>query len=754
MKEIKTSLFQIYQCIFKPITFADYTNNLDKKSKLKLLLKLSLYSYIISILIVLTAKFIIFYFLKVPFNWTDLLSIAFSIAFGIAVGIAAGIAGGIAFGIAAGIAGGIAQGITLGIAAGIAGGIAVGIAFGIAVGIAAGIAAGIDRGIDGGIDGGIALGIGVGIVFGIAGGIALGIDGGIAGGIAGSISFFVFYSRVFYVLPHLIQYFRAKLSNKNLSKLFKKSPIYWDEIIIYPLPFLTNFLVMLTEANRDQGIAETEFVSTKRPTQRKAAFNALLEITIKDLSKLESIKAISDASGNLSFLSSFESFLPKEFSKTLRVVEDLSIDAKNYINSSSDFNKLKNLNNVESDIIDLKKSLIATKGPVGVKFLSLAETWLQIVEEEKKQFTKSNVDNFEEIQNPYIFGNPVKVDDSSRLFVGRKDVVDLIKSNLTSNISQKPSLFLYGRRRVGKSSVLINLPKLLEKQYISVYIDFQDPKYGESQSSFCYHLSKVICDSLNDRGFPSEYPSLGSFQNNPFTTLSGWLDDMEGLLEKESKLVLICFDEYEKIEERIIKGSLTKDVLDQLRNIIQHRKYFVILISGSNELRELQLGWSDYLINTKMIEIGYLSKDDARILITNPIDDFTLNYEGGQHGETVTQIMNLTNCQPYLTQAVCFELVNCLNSQCRKEASFEDVNLAGEKVLSSANAYFDYIWNIECTDSERELLHQIMENSYKEGNKKEIDSLLRRDIIEKDGNSYRFKVELVKMWIEENAVYN
>ena len=536
--------------------------------------------------------------------------------------------------------------------------------------------------------------------------------------------------------------------------LFKKSPIYWDEIIIYPLPFLTDFLVMLTEANRDKGIAEIEFLSTNRPTQRKAAFNALLQITIKDLSELESIKKRSNSSGNLSFLSSFESFLPKEFSKTLRVVEDISIDARNYLNSSSDFNKLKNLNNIESDIHDLKNSLIATKGPVGVKFHSLAEKWSLIVEEEKKQFTKSNADNFGEIPNPYIFGNPVKVDNSGRLFVGRKDVVDLIKSNLTSSISQKPSLFLYGRRRVGKSSVLINLPTLLEKQYISVYIDFQDPKYGESQTSFCYHLSKVICDSLNDRGFPSEYLAIGSFQNNPFTALGSWLDQTEELLKKESKLVLICFDEYEKIEQCILKDSLTTAVLDELRNIIQHRKYFVILISGSNELRELQLNWLDYLINTKMIKIGYLSKDDARILITNPIDDFTLNYEDGQYGEAVNQIINLTNCQPYLTQAVCFELVNYLNSQSRKEASVEDVNLAAKRVLASANAYFDYIWNIECTDSERDFLHQMIENNYNEGNKKEIDSLLRREIIEKEGSVYKFKVELMKKWIEKNEVYS
>jgi AAA+ ATPase superfamily predicted ATPase len=281
--------------------------------------------------------------------------------------------------------------------------------------------------------------------------------------------------------------------------------------------------------------------------------------------------------------------------------------------------------------------------------------WLPIVQKEKYKLRKQ-CRNIGEIPNIYVFKNPVKVDDTSRLFVGRKDVVDSIKSNLTSNDSQKSFLFLYGRRKVGKSSVLINLPKLLEKQYISVYVDLKDPRYGESQSSFCYQLSEVICNSLNDRGFPCEYQPLDSFQNDPFTIFDKWLNKTEKLLEKENKLILICFDEYEKIEERIQKGSLTRDVLDLLRNIIQDRKYFVILISGSKELQELELNWSDYLKIQKMIKVDYLSKEEAKILITNPIDNFTLNYEGGEDGEAVEQIINLTNCHPYLTQAVCFEL--------------------------------------------------------------------------------------------------
>jgi hypothetical protein len=102
---------------------------------------------------------------------------------------------------------------------------------------------------------------------------------------------------------------------------------------------------------------------------------------------------------------------------------------------------------------------------------------------------------------------------------------------------------------------------------------------------------------------------------------------------------------------------------------------------------------------------------------------------------------------------VCFELVNYLNTQRRKEASVDDVNLAAEKVLTSANPYFDYIWNIECTNSEREFLHQMIKNGYIKGNQKEIDSLLRKEIMEKIRNGYKFKVELMKKWIEKNEIH-
>ena len=756
---IKTSIHQIYQCVFKPITFSESIENFDKKSKIKLLFRLSFFSLIISVLINVFVGGVVTYF-GFYFDWIGSIKvIAGGIALGIAGGIALGIAGGIALGITLGIAGGIAGGI----AVGIAGGIAFGIAFGIAYGIAYGIAGGITVGIAFGIAIGIAFGIVFGIAYGIAYGITVGITVGIAGGITVGIAFIFSYFRIFYIFPHFIQFFRAKMFSQNPFSIFRNSPVYWDEVINLPLPFLSNFLVTLANENREEGLKDIQFISSRRPTQRKAASSALLELTIQDLGRFNSIQEIAKVSDNISSLSSFESSLSKEFTGSIRNIEEISVDVKSYLDSTSNYNKLTNLNVLINDIDNFKKSMIGTKGSVGYKFSNVAEKWSQIIKDENNRLNELRKNTFEEINNPYIFGNPVRPNEKSRLFVGRQDIIREIESNL-SNISQKPTLFLYGRRRVGKSSILVNLPRVLGKQYVSVYVDCQDGRFRESLTSFFFNLSKSIFSVLEKRRvieFASDVsynvnlsfrnPSLDEFKKDPFTIFGNWLDTIENEIEIKNKFILITFDEYEKLEESIISGALPIEILDQLRNIIQHMKHFVVLISGSWELSELKLNWSDYLISAKTIKLGYLGDDEAKKLIINPIDDFTLNYDGGENGEAVNRIIEVTNGQPYLTQAICHELVNYLNTEQRKTAQLNDIEVAIDKALISANTYFYYIWTTECSETEKELLKRLVDNKPLNGNESAINSLIKKEIIEEMNGNYKFKIELMKKWIEKNS---
>jgi len=49
--------------------------------------------------------------------------------------------------------------------------------------------------------------------------------------------FFFTYFRPFYLLPYAWQYWRARIASDPFP-IFRNSPVYWDEVIATPLPYL------------------------------------------------------------------------------------------------------------------------------------------------------------------------------------------------------------------------------------------------------------------------------------------------------------------------------------------------------------------------------------------------------------------------------------------------------------------------------------------------------------------------------------
>ena len=122
--------------------------------------------------------------------------------------------------------------------------------------------------------------------------------------------------------------------------------------------------------------------------------------------------------------------------------------------------------------------------------------------------------------------------------------------------------------------------------------------------------------------------------------------------------------------------------------------------------------------------------------------------------DAIEKILALTHCQPYLLQAVAFELVNSLNSQNKLEAQVDDVEAAAEKVLTAAQAYFFYTWQEECSEEEKTVLRALAANGATSPNsprdQKAVRSLCQKDILENTGQQYRFTIELFRRWIVKN----
>jgi len=377
----------------------------------------------------------------------------------------------------------------------------------------------------------------------------------------------------------------------------------------------------------------------------------------------------------------------------------------------------------------------------------LASRWLHLVEQEQTEGRKQLAST--PLPNPFVVGNPLQPRDHE-LFKGRRDIIAAIEEHII-NPDRSTTLLLYGRRRIGKTSTLLNLPRLLSSQFVPVFVDLQEAKWHDSDVAFCYQLVRSLTDELRAKDASLDFgePQLEQFKQYPFTTLDEALSRIEEIARQLKKSFLLTLDEYERFEEGLKTGDLSTKILNQLRHIVQHREGITVLFSGSHRFEELHgIAWSDYLINVKTLELSFLPEQDARDLLTEPVPELAY------HPGAIERVLTLTHCQPYLLQAVAFELVNSLNSQNRLEAQVKDIEAAAEKVLIGAQAYFDYTWREECSEEEKAVLRALAANGATRlsisQDSEAVRSLCHKDILENVDQQYRFTIELFRRWIVRN----
>jgi AAA+ ATPase superfamily predicted ATPase len=661
---------------------------------------------------------------------------------GLLIGIVIGPVVGLVVGLGQGLKGGLGAGLSVGAIIGLIIGLTVspvsGLRAGLLIGLLAGPFISLTSGLSVALRDGLTKGIGEVLRF-YANGEVLRFCAGYA------ITFSLFFFRPFHLVPHLIQYWRSGAA-RNPFALFHNSPVYLDEVIGMPLPFLSLWLVKLAQADREEGLAEIGFIAANRPYQRRAAQKALLAVVTDDLRQVDSVEKLAGAGELLRAFPAEAKYLPAGFDEARRRIGNLASNARRY-DSANPVTKLILLERMVVDLEDFRTAIAQT--PIGAKFYPLTERWLELVKAADEELRRRL--DFTPIKNPFIAGNALQEVDG-KLFKGRRDIIRALEENII-HPQQRAALLLYGRRRIGKSSTLLNLPNLISSAYIPVYIDLQEAKWREGDGMFCYHLAKAVLHELFQAAlnYTLEPPRESEFEQRPFTRLAEYLDKVEEVLRRGGKQALITFDEYERMEAGIEDSRITTEVLNQLRHLVQHRRSLVLLFSGSRRFEELKaVNWADYLINTKTLELSFLEPEEARELMERPVPEFNMRYEPG----VVDRILELTHSQPYLLQAIGSELVNRLNTINRMTATMNDLNVAVQKTLVSAQAYFHYTWADECSDEEREFLMalalgvEIGQDRYRAA----FQSLSRKEIVEKDQNGYRLSVEMFRFWILNNQI--
>ena len=149
----------------------------------------------------------------------------------------------------------------------------------------------------------------------------------------------------------------------------------------------------------------------------------------------------------------------------------------------------------------------------------------------------------------------------TEIFVGRGDIAARIERMIVNR--RPPPLLLYGQRRMGKTSLLFNLRRLLSSTIVPMFVDLQGPATSPTSdyAGFLYNISRAMRDSasrhrnLDLPELTREFPAV-----DPFTAFDEWLDRVEHVLGRSTALLEI--DEFERLDQVVTDGRFdAEDVM-------------------------------------------------------------------------------------------------------------------------------------------------------------------------------------------------
>ncbi|MEH1965524.1 nSTAND1 domain-containing NTPase [Nostoc sp.] len=555
------------------------------------------------------------------------------------------------------------------------------------------------------------------------------------------------FTRIHFWLPELlwmlILFFFISF-NKDRVRWLKYLPPRFDKRIVLPLPFMD---VMIVEAYRKNPRAALETIHylITSTNQQKVAAQAISGIAVDILNRCQRLSDIVEIANQLAWIPSPP---PKELGIILPQFLDISQDVRASEEATSPYRKYELLNIPINALHQLGESLALTKNArVALSFGNAAQRWLTILETAQHTLNEQ-AQRSQEIRQVYIAGNSLDPETAKNRFKGRIDIFREIESLALSE--QPPVLLLYGGRRTGKTSALKYLPYRIQANIVPLLVDLQGAASATTLKGLAENLAQQIIEAA--RRLPRKVylpnPDANKLAEDPFPALQTWFAEIER--SNSGKQFLLCLDEYERLSE-VVEATSSRAPLNFIRNLLQHQRKWILLFSGSQELSELDDYWSDYLINTRALRMTYLQESEARDLIQQPVENFRNIYEP----TAVDEIIQLTRCQPYLVQLVCYEVVELLNRDIRRnrreadtaKATAQDVKEVIPVVLERGDPYFRELWT-SLAESDRSLLRRIIHGETPTPQDKGvIRKLTRKEILTPEGNA--FQVPLVQKYIEQ-----
>lgn len=660
--------------------------------------------------------------------------------FGALLGITVGITVGVIFGFTIGFTVGIAFGISTGIAFGIVGGIAqgniIGFFFGIAIGIASSIAFSI-------MDG-LTFGTIIGLTFGVIIGFMDGIPNGLTFLANFGITFIISILRLYYLPCHL-----SFITVPRYPRL-KIHPIYWDDLCAVPFPRLERILVSHAELKHEEGNSEIERIIDTCPSQRHSAFKAKTILLARQSARITQICDIEKSVNQLP--EGHRGFL-KQVPAIKRMVHRICQLQNRIETMTRPFLKAPLVSDLFTKIENFRHVVAKYREPLASEFCKAADNWLKIAQNHMEQ--TQAIQQKEPTQQIFRAGDPVNKDQEA--FIPRNRVIEDLERQAMLNTGC-PGIVLYGRRRMGKTTILNNLSGFIPEMVNSVFISMQSAQAFSSLESLIRLIYQKLGFALVKAKLPTRAPAS-------LKKLSEFLTRANTYLGSINHRILICLDEYETIELKIFNRTFSEDLLATIRESMQTHRQITWVFAGSHEITELtHAPWTSYLISARTIEVPLFTPSETRLLLTEPMK-YSSRWDRNEQkrprfapdfwGENgIERLHEQAGGWPHLVQLIAETIVDLVNDSAKFSADnaiFEQA--LDQSIVKGHNVLYELVHR-ECTlPGEWEYLSAFRRKPAQPlpDNDEIYRSLKRRLLVVEENGEFRLRVPLMERWLKERG---
>ena len=356
------------------------------------------------------------------------------------------------------------------------------------------------------------------------------------------------------------------------------------------------------------------------------------------------------------------------------------------------------------------------------------------------------ITSFKSQRNPYVIGRPI----DQQLFFGREKLFSAIQDDIQHN---RHIILLHGQRRIGKSSVIRNIPHELNDLNEFVFVTFNLEHYSQkSLSEILVDLSQEILNDLSLEDHNIKLPEITELELDSGIFYHQFLQQVYQLLE--NKNLVLVLDEFDALINSH-DSELLEQVYKYLSSLINfNKKLFLVLLIEQKSVNNHRI--SKIFKDVPVREIGLLNEDSTKKLIINQAKNI-LEYKE----DAIKAILYLSAGHPYFTQAICFTIFGRAREEDKWTVSSDDVKLIINKAIELAEAGLTWFWD-GFSILEKVVFAAIAEaqensNDYVELIKRyrpdtehkliiETNQLLRRNGF-LDEIKEKVKIEFVRLWI-------